>query len=97
MRNSTGAVVLLCGAMLGCSNDVATNSRPPAAGNSATRIAVAQTPPTTLRVGTGAAKDKKKPASKDRKKHLPAGWHADYAQALAQARSAGSPLLVLFH
>ena len=40
------------------------------------------------------AKDKKK---KNDEKSVPAGWHLDYDQALAQAKSTGKPLLVLFH
>jgi hypothetical protein len=48
-----------------------------------------------------APKDAKK-KSKDKKdkkddKIVPAGWHLDYDKAVAQARSTGKPLLVLFH
>jgi hypothetical protein len=39
-------------------------------------------------------KDKK---TKNDEKIVPAGWFLDYDKALAQAKSSGKPLLVLFH
>ena len=97
MRKLTGLVVLLLGAIHGCSTN-AEMAFPPREELAATPEFVAQAAatPVALPVVADRGKDKKADKSKDAT-NLPAGWYADYAQALAKAKSTGQPLLVLFH
>jgi hypothetical protein len=97
MTKPTHLVPLLLGAIIGCSNNVATDPSPPAEFLATPNLVVqASAAPAALPLVADRGKDKKADKPKDAS-DLPAGWYADYAQALARAKSTGQPLLVLFH
>ena len=96
MRKPTGLVVLLLGAILGCSKDPDKAFAPREELRATPPVVQAAAAPAALPAVADRGKDKKADQSGDAK-DLPAGWYADYAQALAKAKSTGQPLLVLFH
>jgi hypothetical protein len=99
MRQSINLAFILTSALLGCSRSAPSDFAPREEGGAIPALgAVAAAKPTRPLATAGEKAKKAAKAQKPKdESHLPAGWCADYAQALARAKSTGQPLLVLFH
>jgi hypothetical protein len=100
MRNVAVGIVLFLSGSFGCARSEGWN-HPPSEKNSEAPQTVAWSGEKEdvgqIKITPKKAKKPEKVPKEKKDKNIPAGWFGDYDQALARAKAAGKPLLVVFH